>query len=294
MARNFKYEYEQHIRNTAPDMDKLWNRIESEIDSRENTEKQSITYSTNNNARAKKGHKGLAAAAAIVIVILGARLFSSTNQPDTDNSNGKSDISSSANSADNAEETIENNDTDTIYDNNSTEEVLSYNLLSLSSTNTLAYKCDYEAQGDEYFVEQNVLEQTDCFADVTVTEASLNAYGADYTLKVNRLITSNGEESSFEELTIYSSTPYILQQNREYFIPLKQENGQWYIVFENAPQIEITLDGGVVFQNGWDSLEENSCTVDKEELNRNDFYYDRMKYCDEMDLQNLIDKWRSI
>ncbi len=34
---DLRNEYTQHIRNTAPDMDKLWDRISEEIDKKENT-----------------------------------------------------------------------------------------------------------------------------------------------------------------------------------------------------------------------------------------------------------------
>ena len=69
-------------------------------------------------------------------------------------------------------------------------------------------------------------------------------------------------------------------------------DGNYGIVFENAPQIELTLDGGMVFQNGWDSLENGSVTLEKKSLNMNDYYFDRMRYSPQYDISQLISEWK--
>ncbi|MDO4944472.1 MAG: hypothetical protein Q4E74_04625 [Ruminococcus sp.] len=282
MAKNFKYEYKQHIRNTAPDMDKLWDRIESEID---NKEKERITETTTYVRKIKHSHRGiLTAAAAVLVVIFGAKIISNVSVETDDKNSDESNISISGNEE---QENIG-------YPAVDTNEIKLYSSISFSSTDTQAYNANYTASGDEYFVEQKVLQETEYFADVTVQSARLTSHGGQYVLKVNQTYSYDGEELSISDITLKSATPYILQENREYLIPLAKDGDNWYIVFENAPQIELTLDGGAVFQNGWNSLEEHSCAVDKEESGVNDFYYDRMRYCSAQDLQELIDNWRQI
>lgn len=283
--KNIKDQYIQHIHDTAPDMDKLWNRIESEIDKTENHSAQqpNITYSRTNvkQASTKKSiFTAMTAAAAAIVIAVGAVQMSESLRTGKENSAANFDGS---NNRTNTSESIKIDP----------DEILNYSSLELSSTSTAAYKENYTADGDEYFVEKNVLEQTDCFADVTVLKADLTAHGGNYTLRVNELYSKDGNDAQTGSFTVKSSTPYIMQENREYLIPLKKENGKYYLVFENAPQIEMTLDGGAVFQNGWNSLDENSCSVTKEELGKNDFYYDRMRYCPQEDLTELIESWKN-
>ena len=56
---------------------------------------------------------------------------------------------------------------------------------------------------------------------------------------------------------------------------------------------EITLDGGAVFQNGWSSLDNGSMSLEKESLNVNDFYFDRMKYTPQFDMEQLMTEWKN-
>lgn len=287
MAKNFKYEYKQHIHNTAPDMDKLWNKIENEIDKKE---KESITETTTYERQIKHSHRGiLTAAAAVLVVIFGARIISNVSV--------KTDEKNSTDNEGNGSVNFENNGNEqenTNFPVVDTDDTKLYSMLDFNSTDTESYKANYMASGDEYFVEQKVLKETEYFVDVTVQNARLTGHGGQYVLKVNNAYSNDGTVLDMSDITLKSSTPYILQENREYLIPLAKNSDSWYIVFENAPQIELTLDGGAVFQNGWDSLEERSCAVDKEEYGVNDFYYDRMRYCSAQDLQELIDNWRKI
>ena len=65
------------------------------------------------------------------------------------------------------------------------------------------------------------------------------------------------------------------------------------IVFENAPQIEITIDGGAVFQNGWKALSNGAEDLEKDNLNVNDYYFDRMKYSPSLDLESFLREWNN-
>ncbi|WP_294587947.1 hypothetical protein [Ruminococcus sp.] len=261
MAKNIKLLYKKHISDTAPDMDKLWDRIEGQLENKTDRDQTQIKVSRRNY------RKFAAAAASLVLIIGGISLFADVTKQSS--------------------ESVDNADDLNISDEKT------YEQLSFSRTDTKAYESSYVPKGDEYFTEDSVLEQTDFFADVTVLSARLDSDSATYTLRINRLVSKTGEVSE-TDMTVESSTPYIMQENREYFIPLREENNTYSIVFENAPQIEISLEGEIVFQNGWKSLVENSATLKGSQKSKNDYFYDRMRYSSEDDLQNLIDKWRSL
>lgn len=270
--------YQKHVQDTAPDMDRLWARIEQNIDNK--TDKANIT-STIKQTKRSYG-KYIVAVASLLIVVSTASIFSIIS---------KNDSFDKATTNSNSFETFENINEN--YDSVDGQKIVSYESLSFGGTDTKNYNADYTSTGDEYFVEENVLDKTEFFADVVVTKSALYSTYAQYDLQINALITKTGEINE-TDITITSTTPYVLQENREYFIPLYEENGKYYISLENAPQIEISLSGEVVFQNGWESLDENSCYVEKSQTNSDDFYYDRMRYSYEEDLQKLIKKWKSL
>lgn len=333
MGNDIKYRYERHIRDTAPDMEKLWNRIDEEIDKAEQAETKK-NYENIRLSPKPKLSVYLTAAAAALAVIVGIGIFTHSSNPDTSSNDaalvsqgGAAQVQEAegtqrseavketdapeenlvpAETADNithetngiqATEEWEDKTTDAAMaeeaddETTQTVQIIRYSSLAFSETTTVNYVETYEPSGDEFFVESKVLEETEVFADVTVEEARLDAQGGEYVLRVNGAYSRDGETQP-EEITIRSTTPYILQENREYLIPLKQEGGSWYIVFENAPQIEITLDGSAVFQNGWSI--ESEADVQADERGANDFYYDRMKYCSADDLEGFIQSWKQL
>lgn len=77
MAKELKTQYQEFVRNTAPDMDMLWSRIESEIDKRENVTGNETTYDENRKKIKTNGSnfKSITAAAAALIVIVSAAVF---------------------------------------------------------------------------------------------------------------------------------------------------------------------------------------------------------------------------
>ena len=318
---NLKEEYTQHIQDTAPDMDKLWNRISEEIDKKETENMNETTYTENRQQINRSGGymKIAAVAAAFIVVFAGINIMNESKKTkaamdniplsrpdrkdDTSSRNKNTDRkdNKAANITDDkSDETVENNarpsiDFGTSSDaSDSVTSTVRYNQLSLSDTDTISFVASYKPQGDEYFVEDKVFKSTDLFVDVTVLDAELSAdNGATYTLQVNAAYDKNGTMTD-TELVINSSTPYILQRNREYLLPLKITGVHSYsIVFENAPQIEITLDGGAVFQNGWTALDSSAQSLEKDSLNINDFYFDRMKYTPELDMESFLEQWNN-
>lgn len=312
---DLRNEYTQHIRNTAPDMDKLWDRISEEIDKKENTKDTETTNTEREQIKRSGGYmKIVAAAAAFIVIFAGINIINESNKSKNIMNSiptsraEKSGASDKTDNAAAAEDNTEDNNAEAAAEDEAIQSVegaadisgqknyelvVKYDQLDLSETDTVSFMADYVPNGDEYFVEKNVLEQTDIFADVIVDDVEFEAdASAVYTLDVVAMYDKDGEVTG-ENITLRSSTPYILQQNREYLIPLKvNSSGDYGIVFENAPQIEITLDGGAVFQNGWSSLGSNALSLEKESLNVNDFYFDRMKYAPQFDIEQLITEWK--
>lgn len=346
MAKALKEQYQQYVNDTAPDMDMLWSRIESSIDSKtDKTEKEQSYVENRQKISTKRNFRIIwAAAAAVIVAVVGVRMINNTKIPETSETKDSPTVTTTAKASDgekkytdektqqNAmEDMAEEAETapsetynEEAYDaadnfgneisaDNATKSAtsslqnsttksegtrgissISYSSLAFNETDTVAYS-SFTPDGDEYFVQNNVLEQTEVFVDVTVEKAQLEADAGKYTLRINDVFTKDNEvyDLSGEELIIESKTPYILQQNREYLLPLRKNDDSWYIVFENAPQIEITLDGGAVYHNGWLSLT-SSAYVKKDRLSFSDMYYDRMLYCDEADLRDLIDAWKKV
>ncbi len=304
---NLKEEYTKHIQDTAPDMDKLWSRISEEIDKKETEKKTETTYTQNREQIKRSGGymKIAAVAAAFIVVFAGVNIMneskktkaamdkvplSRSDRDDNRTSGGNKKDGSVNNKAQQDASTEDNHFGST---DGSFIRTVKYDQLDLNATDTVSYMTSYVPQGDEYFVEDKVFASTDLFADVTVLEAELSDNGATYVLQVNSMYDKNGEVM-VTELVINSSTPYILQKNREYLLPLKHSDEDNYsIVFENAPQIEITLDGGAVFQNGWKALCSGAEDLEKDSLNINDYYFDRMKYTPELDMESFLNEWNN-
>lgn len=283
MARNLKDEYRKYVDNTAPDMDKLWDRIEEKIDNSPKAyePQRKITHFSVNFRRFT------AAAACLAVVFAGAYIWSQNDRKDfsgESNKNSNSVVKDYVSDNSQSEETKK-----TAYDKNKT---ISYNKLSFEHTNSPEYETSYLISGDEYFVRSKVLEETEFFADVTVEKAEIGTSYGTYTLKIHRLISKNGEINE-KSITVESSAKYILQENRSYFIPLKKSGNSYEIVFENAPQIEITLDKQIVYPNVWDISDDyNNVILDKK--NADDFYYDRMRLSDENSLEALVEEWKQM
>lgn len=304
---DLKNEYTQHIHDTAPDMDKLWDRIESEIDKKENhKEIENETTHQENREKIKSNMsytKIAAIAAAFIVVFAGANIFNESrkakiareNFPTERNSLSENnafgeDIAEETDGAFNEPEKLGKGDENAVSKGDIVS--VNYEQLDLNATDTQPYNISYIPTGNEFFVEKDVLSETQLFIDATVEEAKLLDDKAEYILKVNNMYTKDGTVD-FGEIKVVSSTPYILQKNREYLLPLEMNSdGNYGIVFENAPQIELTLDGGMVFQNGWDSLENGSVTLEKKSLNMNDYYFDRMRYSPQYDISQLISEWK--
>ncbi len=276
--KNLKQLYDEFVENTAPDMEKLWGRIKESTD-KETAEKRYVppkdirsdkksVIETASRSRRKKPLKWLYAAACIAVIVFGVKIFT----------NPAADINIPYNSGGEQKKIAKT----------------SFQSLSLAYSGEKSYK-DYKYSGGDYFVEERVLKETEFFIDCTVTEADKRSDYCEYTLAVGNVICrGNSEKRISKKIKITSKTPYLMNKGGSYLLPMKQEGSEYRIVFENAPQIEFTENGEIVFHNGWSSLSEDSaeCIYPKEGID--DFYYDRMRIAYTDSIGALIEEWESV
>lgn len=279
---NLKRQYDKHLEKTAPDMEKLWGRIEEKIDGeqkrfRPNIYKMPVGGKTDlknekviKKTPAKKKHilGWISAAACFAAAIAGIKLFMG-----------------------NGAQTNVNYEPD-----KKGGQILQtdYEALSFDYSDGRIYR-DYSPDGDEYFVQQSVLEETEFFIDCTVTDVKLSSFDCSYTLEVRNVICKADRDIKIsKEIKITSKTPYILNKGGEYLLPMKESGDGYSIVFENAPQIEFTKNEEIVFHNGWSALSENSAECIFPEGGIDDFYYDRMRIAYTDSINSLIEEWESI
>jgi hypothetical protein len=102
-------------------------------------------------------------------------------------------------------------------------------------------------------------------------------------------------EDTAENITVASRSKYRMLENREYLIPVKSVDGEFETVYDGVPQMEFTSDGGLVYYNGWRSLDsENSSDLIYPQSGVDDYFYDRMKFSYSGDISALIEKWTII
>lgn len=172
---------------------------------------------------------------------------------------------------------------------------IEYDQLKLTETDTKAYEESYEPINEHFMGEKEILEETEYFADVTVKSAALGENEAEYTLTVNEIYPDDFvEKVRPEEITLKSSSPFILQESREYFAALKRVDDEWQLVYDNAPQIQITIDGGFIFSTEWYHLYVNvgaNRFYDPNYMQQEDRSYSMLLYCKEPDIDNLFKFW---
>lgn len=300
--KELKKQYIAHCENTAPDMEKLWEKIESGL---EEKPESGVTSKPVKTVNFHKIAVWCTACAAVLIAvpafIIGANISKTSDSVTmSQNEAFAGDVINSP-AADGAfiEEPADAAPAEMFDEEFRTEtatttslpEMVYYEDLSLAETvvsNMLFLTA--EPFGDEFFVEENVLAETDIIVDAVVQ----SYYSSEGGTVCYVLTAEDSDKNDMGSITIESATPYTLKIDREYILPLKETEDGYRLVFENAPQIERTLDGGVVFHNGWQSLDENSCWVKYPQNNVDDFFYDRMRFSYTDGMASLTDKWKTV
>ncbi len=311
-SRKIEQLYKSHSENTAPDMDALWQRIESNLEEK-NEQKITSKPIRRNISFTKKTAVAAACIAALVIAPIAVRNMDISNADMAADSASTAEapiLDGAANEAagavpddyffDNGEidsEAAEENFAEaTIAEDmpameeatGSTMQTIRYEDLVLNPHMTIVTHSG-ETDGDDFFVEECVLVETDIIVNAYVDYVYSNGDGA----MCYEITADNIETGETEPLVLTSRTPYVMLEDRCYVLPLKADGEVYRLAFENAPQIERTLDGGYIFHNGWECLNEDALDVIYPQRSVDDFFYDRMKFS-YGSLDNLIERWHEV
>lgn len=308
MNKDLEKAYIESMDSSAPDMDMLWEKISSSepadtditpfVSAAEECER-SRSVPKNNAFRTFAAAAAVFAAAIFAVSALSDNMDiakSETAAPAADgyyNENGM-DI---------AMEDCEQAEDNSVYasmgwdysDYLDVSDDQSYLSLNLAYTESNVYTAmSRNTDEEEFFVEDTVLSETDFFLDGEIISAEPDDDGGvKYTLRVIHAVAEwDRGFSDIEE--VYSYSPYSLRVGREYLLPISEDNGRYEVIFDNAPQIEFTLDRQLVCHNGWKTLSENGVYIEYPQTYPDDFFYDRMNLAAECSLENLFDRWESL
>lgn len=294
--------YEAEISNSAPDFDKLWEKIDNNLTPKESIAPEIKIPPKKSPMKAVKAIAALAAGLALVAFI--PSLFS-TNQFSADISDSagmaadsptdSADIQNSVNMEAASDDAADAMEEEAVSDNKSEdvqeeEMLISYEDLSFNSYSETVYTCTGTPQGGEYFVEDEVLADADYIINAKVKNVSLSEDGSKILYELENSVTY--PEIRTEIVFVESCSAYTMKRGREYLIPVAETADGYRTVYDNIPQIEFTADGGLVYYNGWSSLDDDtSQSIIYPQKTVDDFFYDRMKFSYSGDYSAMIQKF---
>lgn len=298
--KDFEQDYIKFTDSSVPDTEKLWEKISSAPDSDTETDiTPFLSASEQCRASGRSGNviKLFAAVAAVFIAVFGINVIMPTDNNISYSDKSVHDTGAACENFAEAEDSSDMYDfpkvsSETGWDyRTGYSENESYLTLNLADTDSGIYNALSNAPAEnEYFVEADVLRKTDFFIDGRVLSSRQLDDCVLYTLEVIHLI-SGSDMTVPETLEVRSSSPYALRNNREYLLPVSEDNGEYTVVFDNAPQIEFTNDREIVYHNGWQSLSQSCLAIEYPKVYKDDYFYDRMNITAECSLQNLFDMW---
>lgn len=272
--------YNDEMNASAPDMDALWHKIEEGItDKEQDTKPQSrrafITLK-----------KVLACAAACIVMAVAVP--SAINLVSNKSAESMADNSAAAENspvyigivADDAEQPKDNGG------------ILRYEQLDIVRGGG-NYPVSGEPFGGEYFVEEDVLLDTEQIIDGVVNYVYADEDSGCVYYELSAVNVYGGEADG--TITVASRSRHTMKQGAEYIVPVKSVDGELRTVNDSVPQIEVTNDGGIVYYNGWSTLDnDTSESILYPQGKVDDFFYDRMKFSYTKDLSAMIEKWESL
>lgn len=272
------------MNDSAPAKDELWARIESRLQP-----KQPVS------AAPKKFIdlrviKALAAAAACVAVIAIIPAVMGRSGVLSEIMNGgtvsEAPMQDAADNAADAEH-LDVQNTVTVEP----KDFMNYKELPFNSYSETIYKPTGTPHGESYFVEDDILAQTD---RILRGEVIAVYQENDGSICYEMSVLESYPEGTESILTVFSRSPYTMKRGREYLLPLTETSDGWLTVFDNVPQTEFTSAGGAVYYNGWSSLDTGgSVSLTYPESGGGDHFHDRMMYAVNGDITALIRKWKT-
>lgn len=298
--KKFEQDYIKFTDSSVPDTEKLWEKISNATDSDAGNDiTPFLSASEQCRASGRSGNviKIFGAVAAVFIAAFGINIFMMSDSSISYSDKAVSDTGAAYENYAEAEDSSDMYDfsevnSETGWDYRTEySETESYLTLNLAETDSGIYNALSNAPSEnEYFVEADVLRKTDFFIDGRVLSSCQLDGCVMYTLEVIHLI-SDRDMTVPETLEVRSSSPYALRNNREYLLPVSENNGEYTVVFDNAPQIEFTRDREIVYHSGWQSLSQSCLAIEYPKVYKDDYFYDRMNITAECSLQNLFDTW---
>lgn len=268
----------EEMQQNIPDSEALWERISANL-----PEQQTAAEPAQKRIRMTGARRMLTLAASFLIILSGAYLFLQNDRMDSKSEQPQSDAPAHEDAYYPEDEAPKNEGIIS-----PSGQPLRYESLSLPKSNTSPDFIPMGTKG-EYFSESDVLANTDCFVKVRVDRMAQDGEMLCYTLSVEDAF---GEDLP-ETLTVRSETAYVMQQNHLYLLPLCQSDGEWKLSYACAPQMELTLDGDLVFHNGWQTLMQDApVLLVYAAYGEDDYFYDRMYLTGGSGLQMILDEWR--
>lgn len=288
--------YKASMQTAAPDMDKLWEKIEDRLTEKNAAEEQPTVKRHNITLKRCLGAAAVCAAAAMILPFAFSPYFGNMKST-SDNAVFIQNDENFAGASDECSDGEMEYTSEVAASETTSENASSVNGAQLDySALDLAEGIDTGLRGkgtaDLFFDEDSVLSETVCFVDGIVE----NVYAAEECVyyELRAVETYGSVEADGDIVTIASDSDIPMLLNREYLVPLKQTEDGLRTAVESVPQIEITLDKGMVFYNGWKSLnDESSLDISCPKQYPDDFFYDRMKFSYN-GYTELLSKWQKL
>ncbi len=273
----------EEMQQNIPDSEALWQRISANL-----PEQQTAEEPVQKPIRMTGARRMLTLAASFLIVLSGAYLFTQPGRMDNKSEQMQNDAPAHEDAYQPEDEAPAMNE----GLSGSADGILRYENLSLPAS-TLSLDFVPTGTQGEYFSESAVLADTDCFVKVRVDSMTPDGEALCYTMHVEETFGETVPET--ETLTIRSETAYVMQQNHLYLLPLCETANGWALAYACAPQMELTLDGDLVFHNGWQTLMQNAPEpLIYTAYGEDDYFYDRMYLTTDTVLQKFLDEWRKL
>ncbi len=281
----------EEMQQTIPDPEALWQRIEANLPEQaaETPEKPVIHM--------HRTRRIVTIAACLLLVITGARVLTQTNSLKNETSSDHTNLREDAPAMDMQENAVEEWEEPMQTVNKDATSIRTYASLGLpTQQKTFVRDAAKLTAGTQLFAEQSVLAQTECFVDVIVSDGRQSETTGEvvYLLEV---VDAYGTDAltAGESFYLYSSTPYVLQPEHEYVLPLYASGtDEWQLVNASAPQIELTPDGEMIFHNGWHSLQNGESTpLLCAQYGTDDYFYDRMYIAQDAVLYQFLENWEA-
>ncbi|MBQ8011567.1 MAG: hypothetical protein IJ265_08440 [Oscillospiraceae bacterium] len=286
----------EEMQQTIPDHEALWQKIEAQLPPQDSQNQKASPI------RMQSFRRFMTIAACLLVTVTGAYVLTRQSgmenavkheQSDTANEHMDAPEQEGEHFAPNQPEDF--TPIETLPPENSG--IRTYASLGLPVSDTAVHVPDPDklTAGTQLFHEESVLAKTECFVDVIVYSGNQSPETGQmvYLLEVVDVYGTDAFAAG-ETFWMHSSSPYVLQKDHEYVLPLYQNEFHWELVNESAPQIELTADGEAVYHNGWKSLEsEASEPLLYEQNGTDDYFYDRMYITQNAVLCDFLAEWEA-